>query len=112
MDVRIVGVQLVADNIDRSTGEVRGKEPLFWVYFPEARNFFANVNVFNRFNDAERWSLDDIFWKRMFGSYIYKEQNVYNRQIADYTLNGVEQLLEAEKVKNDIFVMEHDLWEY
>lgn len=112
MDVRIIGIQLVADNIDRSSGEVRGKEPMFWVYFPEARNIFANVDVFNRFNDAERWTLDDVFWKRMFGSYVYKEQNVYNRQIADYTLNGLDQMLEAERVKEDIFVMEHDLWEY
>lgn len=112
MEVRIIGIQPVADNIDPETGEVRGKEPMFWVYFPEARNIFASEDVFNRFNDAQRWTLDDVFWKRMFGSYIYKEQNVYDRQIADYTLNGLEQLLEAERVKDDIFAMEHDLWEY
>lgn len=112
MDVRIIGIQPVADNIDPQTGEVRGKEPLFWIYFPEARNIFANVDVFNRQNDAERKTLDDIFWKRIFGSYIYKIQNVYDRQIADYTLNGLDQMLEAEKVKDDIFVMESELWEY
>lgn len=112
MDVRIIGIQLVADNIDPETGEVRGKEPMFWVYFPEARNIFANVDVFNRFNDAERWTLDDVFWKRMFGSYIYKVENVYDRQISDYTLNGLDQMLEAERIKDDIFAMEHDLWEY
>lgn len=112
MDVRIIGIQPVADNIDRTTGEVRGKEPMFWVYFPEARNIFANVDVFNRQNDAERKTLDDIFWKRMFGSYIYKVQNVYDRQIADYTVNGLDQMLEAERIKDDIFVMESDLWEY
>ncbi|MBI1286866.1 MAG: gliding motility protein GldN [Flavobacteriales bacterium] len=112
MDVRIIGIQPVADNIDPETGEVRGKEPMFWVYFPEARNIFANVDVFNRHNDAARWTLDDVFWKRMFGSYIYKIQNVYDRQIADYTLNGLDQMLEAERIKDDIFVMESDLWEY
>jgi hypothetical protein len=48
----------------------------------------------------------------MFGSYIYKEKNVYDRQISDYMLNGIDQLLEAEKIKEDIFILEHDLWEY
>lgn len=112
MEVRIIGIQLVADNIDRNTGEVRGKEPMFWVYFPEARNIFAGEDVFNHFNGAQRWTLDDVFWKRMFGSYIYKEENVYDRQIADYAVNGIDHLLESERVKEDIFAMEHDLWEY
>lgn len=112
MDVRIIGIQPVQDNIDRTTGEFRGKEPMFWVYFPEARNIFASAEVFNRQNDAERRTLEDIFWKRMFGSFIYKEKNVYDRQISDYMLNGIDQLLEAEKIKEDIFILEHDLWEY
>lgn len=112
MDVRIIGIQPVKDNIDRQTGEYRGKEPMFWVYFPEARNIFASAEVFNRQNDAERRTLEDIFWKRMFGSYIYKEKNVYDRQISDYMLNGIDQLLEAERIKEEIFILEHDLWEY
>ncbi|MBP9152564.1 MAG: gliding motility protein GldN [Flavobacteriales bacterium] len=112
LDVRIIGIQPVADNIDRTTGEVRGKEPMFWVYFPEARNIFASAEVFNRQNDAERRTMEDIFWKRMFGSYIYKEKNVYDRLISDYMLNGIDQLLDAEKIKEQIFILEHDLWEY
>jgi gliding motility associated protien GldN len=112
LDVRIIGIQPVADNIDRTTGEVRGKEPMFWVYFPEARNIFASAEVFNRQNDAERRTMEDVFWKRMFGSYIYKEKNVYDRLISDYMLNGIDQLLEAEKIKDQIFILEHDLWEY
>ena len=112
MDVRIIGIQPVKDNIDRQSGEYRGKEPMFWVYFPEARNIFASAEVFNRQNDAERRTIEDIFWKRMFGSYIYKEKNVYDRQISDYMLNGIDQLLEAERIKEEIFILEHDLWEY
>lgn len=112
LDVRIIGIQPVADNIDRVTGEVRGTTPMFWIYFPEARNIFASAEVFNRQNDAERRTMEDIFWKRMFGSYIYKEKNVYDRLISDYMLNGLDQLLEAEKIKEDIFILEHDLWEY
>jgi hypothetical protein len=82
LDVRIIGIQPVAENKDKTTGEVRGTEPMFWIYFPEARNIFASAEVFNRQNDAERKTMEDIFWKRMFGSYIYKEKNVYDRSIA------------------------------
>lgn len=110
-DVRIIGICPVADNIDPVTGEIRGSTPLFWIYFPEARNIFASAEVFNRSNDAERRTLEDVFWKRMFGSYVYKEQNVYDRRIADYK-QGIHALLEAERVKDDLFVLEHDLWEY
>ncbi len=110
-DVRIIGICPVADNKDPVTGEIRGSTPLFWIYFPEARNIFASAEVFNRSSDAERRTLEDIFWKRMFGSYVYKEQNVYDRRIADYK-QGIHALLEAERVKDDLFILEHDLWEY
>jgi len=112
LDVRIIGIQPVTEKIDKTTGEVRGTEPMFWVYFPEARNIFASAEVFNRQNDAERKTMEDIFWKRMFGSYIYKEKNVYDRSIGEYMLNGLDQLLEAERIKENIFILEHDLWEY
>jgi len=110
MDVRILGICLVRDSYTES-GEFRAKEPLFWIYFPEARNILAKAEVFNRFNDNERRSYDDIFWKRMFDSYIIKEQNVFDRKIADYTA-GLDALLESERIKNDLFKFEHDLWEF
>jgi gliding motility associated protien GldN len=110
MDVRILGICPVRDSYTES-GEYRGKEPMFWIYFPEARPLFAKSEVFNRFNDNERRTYDDVFWKRMFDSYIYKEQNVYDRKIADYA-TGLDALLEAERIKGDLFKFEHDLWEF
>jgi hypothetical protein len=47
----------------------------------------------------------------MFDSYIIKEENVYDRKINQYS-TGVDALLEAERIKMDIFNFEHDLWEY
>jgi hypothetical protein len=47
----------------------------------------------------------------MFSSYGYKEQNVYDRMINEYS-TGMDALLESERIKEDIFVLEHDLWEY
>ena len=62
-------------------------------------------------NDAERRTYDDIFWKRMFGSTITKESNVADRKVNEYMI-GLDGLLEAERIKAEIFNMEHDLWEY
>jgi hypothetical protein len=69
------------------------------------------LQVFNRSNDAERRSFDDIFLKRFFSSYITKESNVYDRRIEDYK-TGLDALLEAQKIKEDMINFEHDLWEY
>ncbi len=109
-DVRIIGLCLVRDNY-LDDGTFRAREPLFWLYFPEIRQVLAKAEVFNRFNDAERRTFDDIFWKRMFDSYIYKEKNVYDRRITDYA-QGLDALLESERIKNDLFKFEHDLWEF
>lgn len=111
LDVRIIGLCPMKEVIDEVTGEFRGYQPLFWVYFPEARYVFANREVFNPKNDAERRTMEDIFWKRQFGSYVVKESNVYDRFINEY-LVGLDALLEADRVKDDIFVLEHDLWHF
>lgn len=110
-EVRILGVCPVKDNYD-DNGNYRGPEPLFWVYFPECRPIFAKHEQFNLYNGtAARLSYDDVFMKRMFQSYIYKEENVYDRQISDYAL-GVDALIEAERAKTTLFQFEQSLWEY
>jgi gliding motility associated protien GldN len=108
MECRIVGICPLVDKLSES-GDVVGVKPLFWIYFPEARSYFAKAPVFNRWNDAARMSYDELFIKRMFASYIYKESNVYDRSIAEYK-NGLDALLESESVKEDIFKYEEDLW--
>ena len=108
MDVRIIGIAPI--RFYEKNGESRF-ETMFWIYYPEARFAFVSAEVYNKGNDAERRTYEDIFWKRRFSSYIYKETNVYNRRINTY-MSGLDALLEAEKIKEDIFNMEHDLWEY
>lgn len=110
MNVRILGLCPILEEYDEE-GEFKGYKPLFWIYYPSARNVFVQNNVFNRFNDSIRLSYDDIFLKRFFGSYIYKESNVYDRKISEYA-KGMDALLESERIKNDIYILEHDLWEY
>ena len=113
MDVRIIGIAPLQEDRDEVSGQLTGGfSPLFWVYFPEARKILINAEVFNLVkNNAERRTYDDIFWKRMFGSTITKESSVMDRKVNEYMV-GLDALLEAERIKTEIFNIEHDLWEY
>ena len=114
MDVRIIGIAPMTLARDQDGNLIEGgqKKLLFWVYFPEARRIFANAEVANRFNTSQRLTFDDLFIKRMFNSYIMKEDNVYNRRVDDYKANPLDALLESERIKQDMINLEHDLWEY
>ncbi len=108
MMCRIIGVCPVMLK-ERDGEEI--PEPLFWIYYPEARPIMAQALVYNSNNDAERRTYDEVFIKRMFASFIYKEQNVFDRRISEYAV-GLDALLESDRVKNDLFEFEHDLWEF
>lgn len=109
LEVRILGIKPVCEYVNEAGEPVL--EDLFWIYFPEARYVLANYEVYNPINDAERRSWDEVFEKRMFASDIIKESNVYDRQIRDYK-TGIDALLEGERIKQEIFNFEHDLWSY
>ncbi|MBP9028891.1 MAG: gliding motility protein GldN [Bacteroidales bacterium] len=120
MEVRIIGICPILHRKDyRKTGSDEEQEgtlsriPTFWIYFPEARSVLANTDAYNNFNDAQRITYDDLFWKRNFDSYIIRISNVWdNRAIDEYTFTGLQTLLESEKIKTELFNFEHDLWEY
>ena len=113
MDVRILGLAPLQEDRDEVNNQLLGTfSPLFWVYFPEVREILINAEAFNLVkNNAERRTYDDVFWKRMFGSTIVKEANVMDRKVNEYMI-GLDALLEAERIKSEIFNIEHDLWEY
>ncbi|MBD3637837.1 MAG: gliding motility protein GldN [Crocinitomicaceae bacterium] len=109
MDVRIIAICPVVYQMEGTS--ISGFKELFWVYFPECRYVLQNFYVQSRHNDSQRMSFDDLFWKRMFNSYIYKESNIYDRELQNFRA-GVEALLEAERIKDKIFKFEHDLWSF
>ena len=106
LEVRILGMGII-------TWDEIKELPIdqFWVYFPACRPYFAKHEVFNAKNDAERRTFEDIFWKRQFSSVATKETNVYDRLIMQYS-KGIDALLESDRIKNDIFRWEHDLWHF
>jgi gliding motility associated protien GldN len=105
---RIIGIAPVIYKKDEQ-GDIKGMQTKFWLYFPECRYVFQNFFVYNRKNDARRMSFDDLFWKQMYSSYIHKETNVFDRKI-NKVWEGVDALLESERIKKEIFTIEHDLW--
>ncbi|MCL2072756.1 MAG: gliding motility protein GldN [Marinilabiliaceae bacterium] len=110
LDVRIIGLCPILETVG-DDGNVTKKQT-FWINYNEARPLFARHETFIQGNDAQRRSFDDLFLKRYFGSYVVKQSNVYNnRQISDYAV-GVEAMLESERIKYEIFRMEHDMWEF
>lgn len=87
------------------------RRKLFWIYYPDTRQFLSTVPVYNPENDKPMYSFDDLLVYRYFHSYFVQESNVYNdRMITDY-VTGREAQLESERIKKEIFDFEQDLWE-
>lgn len=109
--VRIIGIAPLFEGRDEND-EIIGTKPLFWLYYENCRYVFANAEAFNLKNDAQRRSYDDLFEMRYFSSYIVKESNVHDRDIVSYTGGGLDALAESERIKEELFILEHDLWHY
>lgn len=111
MQVRILGIAPLIDVKD-SEGNFRYEKAMFWVYYPQARDLFARHRVFTMGGNTNATiSWEDLFEMRYFASFIIKESNVYDRRIEDYA-RGVDALWESDRIKNQIFNTEHDLWQY
>ena len=87
---------------------------LFWVFFPSTRDVLHEAKVFNPKNASHPISFDHLLNARRFSGVIVREENVYgNRKISDYVRgNSLFQLLEADKIKEDVRNREMDMWNY
>ena len=67
-------------------------------------------------NDMAPMSWYDLFESRFFSSYITKRSNSLDLRIIDqfegYEQAGVDRLIESNKIKMELFNLEHDLWTY
>ena len=104
-DVQSLGVEGVEDE---------SLYELFWIFFPSARQVLHDSKVFNPMNASHPISYDHLLNARRFSSVIVREENIYgNRAIYDYVRgNSLFQLLEADKIKEDIRNREIDMWNY
>ena len=85
---------------------------LFWIPYDEnLRKVLVASPFFNRSNSAAKLSYDDVFMRRIFDSYIIREDNMFDRSINEYS-TGVDALRESERIKQSIIDFEQGLWEY
>ncbi|NLA25151.1 MAG: gliding motility protein GldN [Bacteroidales bacterium] len=112
LDVRIIALAPLA-----ITPNIGGGMPigLFWIHYPHYRGLFATNEVYNNVgnkNDAARMSFDDLFFKRLFSSFIYAETNEYDNRLIEQYLMGIDAIREGERIQAVIAQYEHDQWEY
>ncbi len=87
--------------------------PLFWIPYDALRPFLVQREVMiTDKNNGARMSFDDLFIKRRFASNLYKESNLQNRMILDYSSTPDEVKREQFRIQTDILNEEQDMWEY
>ncbi|MBR4786426.1 MAG: gliding motility protein GldN [Bacteroidales bacterium] len=98
---------------NENVSEAPVKKRIGYIYYNELRPFLAKQEVYNVRNNAQRLSFDDLLtWKREFASLIYKQANVYDREIQEYITNSRDQRIESERITDELRKFESDLWEF
>lgn len=114
---RLIGIAPAAPDVNFiDSDDEANKEPipLFWVFFPDAREILHEAKAFNNENSSVPFSFDHLLNSRRFNGYIYKEENVYgDRKVTEYISdNALMQLLESDRIKEKIRNFELDMWAY
>ena len=117
MKYRLIAIAPVAPDVQtmgRDDIDISEQLPLFWVFFPSVRQLLHTSKVFNPKNGSDPISFDHLLNARRFNAVIVREENMYgNRSIKDYVRgNSLFQLLEADRIKQDIQNKEMDMWNY
>lgn len=111
---RLLGLAPVAPDVNFIDSDEVDLVPLFWVFFPDAREVLHEAKAFNNENSAVPVSFDHLLNARRFNGYIFREENVQgDRTISEYISdNALMQLLESQRVKEKIRDFEQDMWSY
>lgn len=111
---RLLGIAPVAPDVNFIDTDSPDLIPLFWVFYPDARQVLHDAKASNNKNSAVPFSFDHILNSRRFNGYIFKEENVYgDREIDEYMAdNALMQVLESDRIKEGIRNFELDMWSY
>ncbi|WP_136481728.1 type IX secretion system ring subunit PorN/GldN [Cognatitamlana onchidii] len=114
MKYRLLGIAPVAPDVNFIDEAEPDLVPLFWVWFPDAREVLHEAKSFNDSNSSMPFSFDHLLNARRFQGYIFREENVQgDRAISEYVSeNALMQLLESERIKSKIRDFELDMWTY
>lgn len=111
---RLLGIAPVAPDVNFIDSEDPVLVELFWVWFPGVREILADAYAFNPQNTAHPLSFDHLLNSRRFHAVIYAEDNVQgDRGIDEYIAdNAFMQLLESQRIKEEIRNFEANMWNY
>jgi gliding motility associated protien GldN len=111
---RLLGIAPVSGDINFLDDDTVSNIELFWVWFPGARDVLHKAKAFNRKNTSMPISFDHLLNSRRFGGIVYKEDNVQgDRLVKEYINdNAMMQLMESNRIKEQIRDIEQDLWNY
>ena len=112
---RLLGIAPVAPDVNfMDDDSEESLVELFWVWYPGVRNITHDMKVFNNKNSAFPLSYDHLLNARRFVASIYREENLYgNRDVSEYIKgNALFQVLEADRLKENIRNKELDMWNY
>ena len=111
---RLLAIAPVAPDLSTIDNEPDQQDlvPLFWIWYPDAREVLNEAYVFNTRNSSQPIAFDHMLNSRRFNAVIYKEENVYqDRKVNDYIFeDALQQLLESERIKSVIRDFEQDMW--
>jgi gliding motility associated protien GldN len=111
LNVRILGIAPLIEIMDEK-GDFKFEQPLFWVYYPGARNLLAQHKVVTPGgNYSTTLSWEDWFEMRHFASMITKENNTLDLRIQDYAV-GLDAVMKSKNIQDELFNREHDLWSW
>ncbi|MGB8705156.1 MAG: gliding motility protein GldN [Gillisia sp.] len=111
---RLLGIAPVAPDVNFIDQDQPDLVELFWVWFPDARDVLYKADAFNGDNTAKSISFDHLLNARRFHAIIYKEDNVQgDREVNEYIdKNSFMQLIESQRLKEQIRNFEEDMWNY
>ncbi len=112
---RLLGIAPVAPDVNFMDDDSQDALiELFWVWYPGVRQITHDMKVFNNKNSAFPLSYDHLLNARRFVASIYREENIYgNRDVSEYIKgNALFQVLEADRLKENIRNKELDMWNY
>jgi gliding motility associated protien GldN len=118
MKARVLAIAPIAPDVQtkgrQELEDVAEKLPLFWVWYPGAREILHSMKVFNEKNSAYPISFDHMFNARRYSAIIYREENIYgNRDVTQYVKgNALFQVLESDRIRESIRNKELDMWNY
>jgi hypothetical protein len=108
MDVKIIALSPVV--CDMSNSNCPAEKNLFWIDFQNYQDIFKNHYLIKNELTGEKNTINDLFFKRNFKTYINKDTNISSRLNFSNRF-GISSILEFENIKLEMNKLELLIWD-